>query len=57
MPPFMHELLKEHYTSSKHAWLIKGYRLLRVFCLQIHARAKCTMNEKFCILHETAGAE
>ena len=23
-----------------------------MFCLQIHARAECTMNEKFCILHE-----
>ena len=23
-----------------------------VFCLQIHARAECTMNEKFSILHE-----
>ena len=26
MPPFMHELLKEHlitnYTSSKHAWVV-----------------------------------
>ena len=22
-----------------------------VFCLQIHALAECTMNEKFCILH------
>ena len=22
-----------------------------VFCLQIHALAKCTMNSKFCILH------
>ena len=28
-----------------------------MFCLQIHARAKCIMNEKFCILHEAAGAE
>ena len=28
-----------------------------MFCLQIHARAECTMNEKFCILHETAGPE
>ena len=28
-----------------------------VFCLQIHALAKCIMNEKFCILHEAAGAE
>ena len=27
-----------------------------VFCLQINALAECTMNEKFCILHETAGA-
>ena len=23
-----------------------------VFCLQIHALAECTMNSKFCILHE-----
>ena len=23
---------------------------------QIHARAECTMNEKFCILHEASGA-
>ena len=28
-----------------------------MFCLQIHARAECTMNEKFCILHEAGGAE
>ena len=28
-----------------------------VFWLQIHALVKCTMNEKFCILHEAAGAE
>ena len=28
-----------------------------MFCLQIHARAECTMNEIFCILHEAAGAE
>ena len=28
-----------------------------MFCLQIHARAECTMNEKFCILHEAAEAE
>ena len=28
-----------------------------VFCLQIHALAECTMNGKFCILHEVAGAE
>ena len=27
-----------------------------VFCLQIHAFGECTMNEKFCILHEAAGA-
>ena len=27
-----------------------------VFCLQIHALAECTMNSKFCILHEAAGA-
>ena len=26
-----------------------------VFCLQIHALAECTMNSKFCILHEAAG--
>ena len=26
-----------------------------MFCLQIHARAECTTNEKFCILHEAAG--
>ena len=24
-----------------------------MFCFQIHARAYCTMNEKFSILHET----
>ena len=28
-----------------------------MFCLQIHARAECTMNEKFCTLHEAARAE
>ena len=28
-----------------------------VFCLQTHARAECTMNKKFCILHEAARAE
>ena len=28
-----------------------------MFCLQIHVRAECTMNEKFSILHEAAGAE
>ena len=28
-----------------------------MFRLQIHARAECTMNEKFCILHEAAEAE
>ena len=28
-----------------------------VFCLQIHARAEYTMNEKFCLLQEVAGAE
>ena len=28
-----------------------------VFCLQIHALAECTMNSKFCILHEAAGAD
>ena len=28
-----------------------------MFCLQIHARATCIMNQKFCILHEAAGAE
>ena len=25
--------------------------------MQIHARAECTMNERFCILHEAGGAE
>ena len=28
-----------------------------MFCLQIHARAECTMNEKFSILLDAAGAE
>ena len=27
-----------------------------VFCLQIHALAKCTMNSKFCILHSAPAA-
>ena len=27
-----------------------------VFCLQIHALAKCTMNLKFCILHSAPAA-
>ena len=28
-----------------------------MFCLQVHAQGECTMNEKFSILHEDAGAE
>ena len=28
-----------------------------MFCLQIHARAECTMNKKFCILHKAAGTD
>ena len=28
-----------------------------MFCLQIHALAECTMNEKSCILHKVAGVE
>ena len=28
-----------------------------MFCLQIHARAECTMNEKFCMLHAAAEPE
>ena len=27
-----------------------------VFCLQIHARAECTMTPKFCILHSAPAA-
>ena len=32
--------------------LLLGKRLLRVFCLQIHAHSYCTMNKKFSILHK-----
>ena len=28
-----------------------------VFCVKIHALAECTMNSKFCILHEAAGGD
>ena len=37
-------------------YILNVLETVKLFCLQIHAFAECTMNLKFCILHSALAA-